>query len=145
VGEKTNESSYPQPWKEVEHTADWALLVTGSDRRALFKNAARGMLSLIGGEPAPDARPQQWSVQVEAADWEMLLVDWLTEILIRIDEDHVVISDVYIHDFEAFQLQAQIVGRQSVGFNKHIKAVTFHNLEVQAAEQGYETTIVFDV
>lgn len=145
MGEKTEKPTDPQPWKEVEHTADWSLLVTGTDRRTLFENAAMAMLSLIGGEPVPDAQPQHWQIRAEASDWEMLLVEWLTEILIRIEEDHVLISEIDILDFEAFRLQAKIEGRRSQGFNKHIKAVTFHNLDVQATEDGYETTIVFDV
>jgi SHS2 domain-containing protein len=134
-----------QPWKEVEHTADWALLVTGSDRGGLFKNAAMGMLDLIGGEPNPEAQPQQWQIEVEAVDWETLLVDWLTELLILIEENNVVIANVDIQKFKAFQLRAEVDGRASQGFKKHIKAVTFHNLNVQATKDGYETTIVFDV
>lgn len=133
------------PWEEVEHTADWALLVRGSDRHALFENAARGMLELIGGDPRTDAPIQTWRVRVEAADWETLLVDWLTELLIRIEEDHVLITEVEIQGFDPYQLQATVQGQPSQGFYKHIKAVTFHNLVIQSTQEGYETTIVFDV
>lgn len=138
-------SANTPPWNEVEHTADWALLVRGGDRRELFENAARGMLELIGGEPAADASTQSWRLKVEASDWETLMVEWLTELLFRIEEDFVLITEVQIQQFDAYRLHATIEGRSSHGYHKHIKAVTFHRLDIHPTPDGYETTIVFDV
>jgi SHS2 domain-containing protein len=138
-------SASTPPWKEVEHTADWALLVRGGDRRELFENAARGMLELIGGEPTADASTQSWRLMVEASDWETLMVEWLTELLFHIEADLVLITGVQIQRFDAYRLQATIEGRSSQGFHKHIKAVTFHHLDIHPTRDGYETTIVFDV
>ena len=63
------------PWEEVDHTADWALRVRGGDLRALFENAARGMISLIGGEAVAGAHEIERRIDLSAPDLETLLVE----------------------------------------------------------------------
>jgi SHS2 domain-containing protein len=133
------------PWEEIEHTADWALRVWGEDRRALFENTARGMLSLIGGEPVTDSPSFNETIELRVGDWETLLVDWLSELLYRIESRGVVITKVAVHSVADLRLRADVCAVLGANLNKHIKAVTYHNLAIQQTPQGYEVTIVFDV
>ncbi len=132
-------------WEEIDHTADWALRVWGEDLRSLFENAARGMVSLIEGKAAPDQPVTHHTFELEALDWEILLVDWLTELLVLIEEEGIVFSHIHIERVDDLKLVAQASGQPGGEFKKYIKAVTFHNLAIRHTRAGYETVIVFDV
>jgi SHS2 domain-containing protein len=133
------------PWEEVAHTADWALKVRGEDLRALFENAARGMLSLIEGQAAPDAAPLRREFDLSAPDLEMLLVDWLTGLLALVEDEGALISEIDVERVAGLSIKAGVSARYGGAFTRHIKAVTFHNLSIRQTADGYETVIVFDV
>lgn len=131
-------------WEEIEHTADWAIRVWGEDQRALYENAALGMVSLLG-----DAKPTKITlergIEVTAIDAESLLVDWLTELLSLL-EDHLIFGEIRVTRIEGNTLFAKISGGPpDEEINKHIKAVTYHLLAIKETERGLETVIVFDV
>jgi SHS2 domain-containing protein len=132
-------------WEEIPHTADWALRVRGEDLRSLFENAARGMVSLIGGEAEADAEANHRDITLHAPDLEVLLVDWLTELLVLIEEEGVVLTDIGVSAVDDLALAAHVATRRGGQFSKQIKAVTYHNLAVRRSGEGFETTIVFDV
>lgn len=132
------------PWEEIDHTADWALRVWGDDLPALFENAARGMVSLLGDAP-PSASTIQQTIRLQAPDLETLLVDWLTELLTLIDEG-ITLDVIRVTRVEGLGLDAEVQGGPvTEPFRKEIKAVTYHMLAIQKTDAGYETVIVFDV
>ena len=132
------------PFQEVDHTADWALRVWGATVPELFVNAARGMYHLVGAERRGGAtvvRP----LNLQALDLEALLVDWLAELLYRLQEHNEVFDTLQIESLTADRLQACVAGGPAGPLEKYIKAVTFHNLRIVHTEAGYEVTVVFDV
>lgn len=133
------------PWEEIEHTADWALRVRGEDLRALFENAARGMAWLAGGEATPGAKPVSKLIHLDAPDYETLLVDWLTELLYWMEDDDLVLAEIRVERVEALALEAEVQGTAGAAFSKHIKAATYHGLNIRQSEDGWEATVVFDV
>lgn len=139
------------PWEEIPHTADWALRVHGDSLRSLFENAARGMADLIGGEARPDVEPVHHDIALDAPDLEMLLVDWLTELLVLVEEEGVFFTEIAVSEVadhaepDTARLRARVTARPGSEFTKHIKAVTYHNLAIRPTDQGFETTLVFDV
>jgi len=131
-------------WEEIDHTADWALRVWGDDLPALFENAARGMVSLLGDAP-PSAITIQQTITLQAPDLETLLVDWLTELLYLIEEGNT-FNMIGVTRMEGLSLDAEVRGGPvTEPFRKEIKAVTYHMLAIQKTDVGYETVIVFDV
>ncbi len=46
---------------------------------------------------------------------------------------------------EENRLQAKVIEVPASSLDKHIKAVTYHNLQIQETPSGLEATIVFDV
>jgi len=138
------------PWEEIPHTADWALKVRGDDLRSLFENAARGMADLIGGEGTAGTEPFRREFALDAPDLEILLVDWLTGLLVMVEDEAAVFDAIRVAEVSAAgpgeaALRAWIEARPGGAFTKHIKAVTYHNLAIRQADQGFETIIVFDV
>lgn len=141
------------PWEEIPHTADWALRVRGEDLRSLFENAARGMAELIGGEGAASPNGEgaaagkavRHELQLEAPDLEILLVDWLTGLLVMVEDEGAFFTEIHVSEVADLALRGWVEAKAGGEFTKHIKAVTYHNLAIQRTDQGFETTIVFDV
>jgi SHS2 domain-containing protein len=131
------------PWREVEHTADWALEVWGRDQAALFRNAALGMASLLRGRPS--GRRVGKRFDLKAPDIETLLVDWLTELLFWLDEGELVLEDVTIEAIGENHLTGRAQASRGTDLVRHIKAVTYNELAVRSSQDGLKTTIVFDV
>ncbi len=139
------------PFEIVDHTADWALRVNGRTLADLFIHAAQGMASLMVADP--NAIPQNKTLQIEldAYDAESLLVDWLTELAYWAEMEQMVgrvfevtaVADSS-HTPPA-HLTATVHGGKTNELQKHIKAVTFHNLAIIETADGLEVTIVFDV
>ena len=69
-----------QQFRILEHTADVGFEAFGLTREEAFVNAARALIYLIVELDAIDPR-EEVSVQVQGADPESLLVNWLSELL----------------------------------------------------------------
>ena len=134
-------------YREIEHTADWALEVWAPTLEALLRQAAEGMGALAGAHPQPGARLTR-KVTLLAPDAESLLVDFLEELLYLMTEEGLVFDgfDLRVETLpEGFSLEAALTGAPLMALKKEIKAVTWHNLAVRRGKRGWETTVVFDV
>jgi len=130
--------------EEIEHTADWAIRVRGRDLEELFVNAALGMATLMA-DPQEIEPGIERQVDLEEYDTEALLVSWLSELLWFNEESDAVFVRFEIKELTQTRLQATVWGGLTASQWKHIKAVTFHDLEIIKADDGYEVTVVFDV
>jgi SHS2 domain-containing protein len=135
----------PLDFEEIEHTADWALRVRGADLRELLSHAARGMSSLLVPDLATIPADVRRQVELNALDAESLLVEWLGELAYLAESELLVFREYDLAEVSSTHLRASLRGGHVPGLQKHIKAVTYHNLEIVATEDGLETTIVFDV
>jgi len=141
-----SESPNP-PYREVEHTADLGLYVSGANLEALFANAARGMYALMRCAPAQEPRHAvRREVSLTAFDAETLLVDWLDELLYANETQHEVYSRFAFAVIDATHIEATLEGEAPHPAGRGIKAVTFAGLRIDRTLAGkYETTITFDV
>jgi SHS2 domain-containing protein len=130
--------------EEIEHTADLAIRVRGRDLEELFVNAALGMGMLMADlkEIAPDVERQ---IELEEIDAETLLVSWLSELLWFNEESDAVFVRFEFKELTQTRLRAMVRGGAAMSQWKHIKAVTFHDLEIVETVDGYEVTVIFDV
>ena len=136
---------YNVVFEEIEHTADWALRVRGRDLAELLVNAARGMVSLLAADPTAIPTNVKQQVELESIDPESLLVDWLSELAYWTETEGVIFHQFDMQAVTTTSLQATVHGGQAADLKKHIKAVTYHNLEIVETGQGLEVTVVFDV
>ena len=132
-------------FEEVEHTADKALRVFGTNLTELFLNAAEGMTQLMVADVSEISTEIEKSIELDAIDTESLLVEWLSELAYWAESDMLVFIKFRIQKATATHLQANIFGGKTSMLEKHIKAVTYHNLKIIRTSQGLEATIVFDV
>lgn len=129
----------------VEHTADWALRVRGSDFAGLLLSAAWGMNSLLVADLAAVRPVQEHKLELAAFDRESMLVEWLSELAYLAERDGFVACNFRLDEVSPERLAAHLRGETVPALQKHIKAVTYHNLEVRETAAGLEATIVFDV
>lgn len=129
----------------VAHTADWAIRVWGADLAHLLVSAAYGMSSLLVEDL--DALPlkEERHVAVEAFDRESILVEWLSELAYLAEREGLVFGQFDIERATPEEVRATVTGSRVPHMHKHIKAVTYHNLEVKESGGGLEAEIVFDV
>ena len=130
-------------YREVEHTADWSLQIWAPDLNSLFEQAALGMNVL--SETKLEVSPRySRKMRLDALDDESLLVAFLNE-LVFIGESENIGFDSFEVTVQDHQLTARLSGATFANRNKEIKAVTYHNLEINSSPNGCEVEIVFDV
>jgi len=134
-----------RPFEEVEHTADRALKIWGRDLAELFVNAALGMNSLMLAADADSEPALAKHIRLEAIDAENLLVAWLSELAFWAETELLIFSRFEFSRISPTGLSAVARGNRVGALEKHVKAVTFHNLEIRSAADGLSTTVVFDV
>lgn len=137
--------SGPPDFEEVDHTADWALRVRGAGLPELLVNAARGMAGLIAADPDTIPPDEERRLELEAYDAESLLVTWLSELAYWAEAESLVFTRFHLESVSPTTLTATVRGGRVFPLQKHIKAVTYHNLEIAETDTGLEVTIVFDV
>jgi SHS2 domain-containing protein len=141
--DKSLHSKPTQGYREVEHTADWELLVWAADLPGLLEQAARGMYALSGVDLEGKNQVIQ-TVHITAIDSEMALVGFLQELLFLAETQGIGFHDFTIN-LQQDELFAKMSGAKIAKISKEIKAVTFHNLKVESTPSGLQARIVFDV
>jgi SHS2 domain-containing protein len=132
-------------FEEIDHTADRALRIYGSNLGDLFLNAAQGLNSLMVATPISGSEHQEKFVALEAMDSESLLVDWLSELAYWAEIEMLVFQEFKIESVSSTHIKARIYGTRVKQLKKHIKAVTYHNLDIVQTDKGMTATVVFDV
>ena len=135
-----------KPYDIIEHTADVAVKAYGNTIAEAFENAAKGMFDIIT-DHSPIKSLGEYDIQLEASDFEQLLVDWLSELLFLHSANNLVFGTFKIQITD-HHLSARISGEE-YSTSKHkvgmeIKAVTYHMLEVHTKKPVY-VQILFDI
>ncbi len=145
-----------QEFEIVPHTADLKIRAYGTTLQELFRNALKGMFSSIKPQgpritykgELPEVRhfTAEHEVVVHSANRELLLIDFLSECLYLSDIHNEAYFDTRFKTFNDTELASTIYGVEITGFEEvEIKAVTYHDLEMQEIEGVWQVTIVFDI
>ena len=135
-------------YKLIDHTADFGIHVFGSDLQELFSNAAFAMFDIITDIGAlKDADEEK--IHVTGDDWPDLMVNWLREMLFLWTGKGLFVKKADILSISEYQLIAAITAEpydpDCHSVNDEIKAVTYHQIQVNSTDKGWESKIIFDV
>ena len=130
---------------EIEHTADNALRIYGDSMAELLRNAAHGMNRLMINDDSMISTDVQKHVEVETVDAESMLVEWLAELAYWAETHMLVFKRFEIETMTPALVRATLFGGKVSKLQKHINAVTYHNLKIIETDKGLEATVVFDV
>ena len=133
----------PAGFSEVEHTADWEIEIWAPDLPALMEQAAFGMYALAGVKLEQEERVGR-RLHLKYLDDESLLVEFLTELQWFI-EDQNLAFDQFMFAFVDNFVQVDLYGARITKLYKEIKAVTYHNMNIQQDSRGLYVRVVFDV
>lgn len=132
-------------YEEVEHTADLALRIWGRDLGELLIQAAEGMFALMDCIGEGEQKPVDVSISVSAADEEILLVEWLQELLYEAEHEQAEFTDFEVRVRDCHSLDGEAYGIAPRVPQRGIKAVTYSDLAVHCDAKGCQATITFDV
>lgn len=127
------------PSKELPHTSDLYLEITGTSLENLFEEAAKGMFSQLG---TGDGK-QKAVIDVEAPDPEQLLVKWLGGLLI----EHEMTGNIFTRftvKIDGNKLHGEAVGGPG-HVHQLIKGVTFYDLKILQEKGKYRVKVLFDI
>ena len=131
----------------IDHTADVGIVAYGGNLGEAFANAAYGMFSLIAELDGVTENLCR-EIALQAPDQEVLLVDWLNELLYLFDVDHVIFSRFEISDLNQNQLRAKAYG-EKIDTSRHqlkteVKAATYHSLKIEE-NNGFRVQVILDI
>jgi SHS2 domain-containing protein len=140
-------------YRLIEHTADAGVAAWGPSPEQAFTHATRGMYTvMLGSEPAEwqTVGPNETlNIHVRGQDWQDLLVNWLAEFVYHFDVDGFVPQQINFKQCQPPICEAIVKGvrlddpEQAGGVG--IKAVTYHQLEVNITPGRTEINVIFDI
>jgi protein archease len=130
--------------------ADCAVDVEGRDIGDLFETAAAALARLMV-DPATVASTEDRTIALEAAQLDLLLYDWISELIFLKDRDRTVFPccHVSIAGHGPFHLTARVRGgvidpeRTALGADP--KALTFHQFSLEPDDGGWRARLVIDI
>jgi SHS2 domain-containing protein len=139
-------------YRFVEHIAlaDCAIEIEGADLNDLFATAAAALAALMV-DPATVPMEVERSVTLEAEERDLLLYDWLAELILRKDRDREIFpsAEVRVDDGERCTLSARIRGgaidAERMALRNDAKAVTLHAFALERRGDGWRAQVVIDV
>jgi SHS2 domain-containing protein len=131
-----------------EHTADLGLRARAADRDALFAEMASALFAAVVEDLSAVRPEQRIELEIVGADLDYLLFDWLRELLIRFDTDHLV--------FSKFEVRIGENGLTGAAWGEpldparhllshEVKAITYHDLRVEREADGWVAEVIVDI
>jgi len=132
-------------------TADVAFEATGKSLEEAFTSAAEATLNVMIDEPDRIERKEAVDVELENDELEMLLFDFLNELVYYKDSRKLLlrVDEIRIEDEGQFRLAAKLSG-EKLDPLKHplgadVKAVTLHRFSLSKSDDGWKATAVLDI
>lgn len=141
-------------WEFLEDVAiaDVAFLAYGEDLETLFHNAAEATTAVMVDDTATVAARERREVALVEEDVEMLLFDFLQELIYYKDAEELLLRPEHVEIREGesgYRLAAVLAGehldRERHPLNADVKAVTMHRFAVCRTDDGYEASVVLDI
>jgi SHS2 domain-containing protein len=131
----------------IDHTSDIGIRAFGTDLPEAFANAARGMFSLIV-DPDSIRESLHRDINVKAPDKEVLLVEWLNELLYYFDTDGIIFKSFEVKSLTDTDIQARCYGEKADKsrheLKRGIKSTTYHMLKIEKKD-FYQLQVLFDI
>ena len=135
-------------YEVIDHTADFGIHVFGADAKDLFANAAFALFDLITDIDALKGLNEH-EVHITGDDWPDTMVNWLRELLYLWTCKEMLVKATDIFYLTEHELTARVKfdpydpDRHEI--KNEIKAVTYHQIQVESGPLGWDSKIIFDV
>ena len=137
-----------KPFEVIDHTADIGIVVYGADLKQVFANAALGLFNLMADLDGLKESVKR-EVELSSEDTEVLLVEWLNELIYIFEVEHILFKRVEIKELSNNSLKATCFGEKmnpkQHRIKREIKAATYHMLHLNKDDGNYKVQIIFDI
>ena len=137
-----------KPFEVIDHTADIGIVAYGATIKQVFANAALGLFDLMA-DLDDFKEGLQRELELSAEDVEVLLIEWLNELIYIFDVEHIIFKKFEIEKLTSTQIKARCFGeRMKPGHHKlkrEIKAATYHMLQISKEDSTYKVQVIFDI
>ena len=132
----------------LEHTADIGFRAHAGSLAELFEHAANALVhvAMHAGEIAP---LHSYALEAEGDSTESLLVNWLNEVLYRLDGEHLALRNFKVVECNGSHVRGKASGEPRDA-QRHapklvVKGVTYHQLKVERDQQGWYCEVYLDI
>lgn len=142
----------PYEYLEDLATADIAFNAWGDDLEETFRAAAEATMNVMVEDLDTIHRAERQTIELENEELDMLLFDFLQEIIYFKDAEQLLlrVDDIHISDEDgSYRLRATTSGER-LDPDRHetrvdVKAVTFHRFALEKKDTGWEATVILDI
>ena len=132
----------------LEHTADIGFRTYGRTPAELFEAAAEALTSIVMERETVASRIER-PLSAAGADYESLLVNWLSEVLYFIDAERMAFHHFHVSEITPLHVAGSGFG-EPYDAARHcgkiiVKAVTYHQLKVTQTSEGWTAEVYLDV
>jgi len=135
-------------YETFDHTADLGIRIFGTTYEEVMTNAAYALFDLLTDLDRV-RETFSYSIHVEAAEREELLVCWLSELLFLFESQGYLFKRFQFSHLDQRSLQAvahgEIFASSRHEFKTEIKAVTYHQVAVGEKDGVWEGRVIFDI
>src|SRR5690348_15738658 len=127
-------------YETFDHTADLGLRVRAPDLVMVFIDAARGLFSMIVRDPDTIRPVDAVSIELEAPALDLLLFDWLSELVYLYETRHLLLGefDVQLSESHLTAIaRGEPLDRTRHELEHEVKAITYHGLKVEQTSDGW--------
>ncbi|MCK4601901.1 MAG: archease, partial [Phycisphaerae bacterium] len=131
-----------------DHPADVGLAAKADTLGELFEALAEGLAEVICPRRQVARAETRW-VSAAAEDLEALAVDFLSEVMAAIQEDHFMVTAVQVEEISDRAVTVALTGepydpaRHEIKIE--VKAVTYHQLLVAREDGGWAGRVILDL
>ncbi len=131
-----------------EHTADLGLRIRAADRDTLFAEAAQCLFSAVVEDLGTVRLLQKIDVKIDGDAIDLLLFDWLRELLYHFDAEHLLFGkfDVHVTDTGlTASAWGERLDRTRHNLEHEVKAITYHALCVEKIGDEWAAEVIVDI
>lgn len=129
----------------LEHTADVGVRAWSATLEETFRQSTLGLLDIVGAwQPGEGMRE---AIAVEGPDLGALLVDWLGEVLYLQEVRDVVVTEVHTERVGEGRAHGwvELAERPPTIEGTAVKAITYHQLQVEQIDDSWVATVYLDI
>ncbi len=142
------------PYRFIDEiaTADVAFEATGADLEDAFAAAAEALLAVMVADRQAVSDGLRRTVSLEAESDEMLLIDFLQELIFLKDRDQILlwIHQISIEAREDRCRLTAILAGEKLDYARHdlvvdVKAVTLHEFKLEKTQTAWRARVILDI
>jgi SHS2 domain-containing protein len=135
-------------YETFDHTADLGLRIRADTLDTLLCEAAQALFSIVVTDPATVRPLVRRDVALPADDRDLLLFDWLKQLLYWWDAEHLLFSKFEVHTGDqglTAVAWGEPLDRERHQLEHEVKAITYHGLRVEQTPDGWLAEVIVDI